>query len=155
MLIWRRELARKKDRPLFKILGNHNILTLVRKQPRSLDELTACKTLSTKQIHMFGHQLIEAIEIGLNVPDEGLPVYPRRRVPRISEAASRKVRRLKEWKEAKADSLAIDPALVLNKTQIMDIVKTKPIDVQDLNGIGGMKAWQVREFGEEIMGCLS
>jgi len=103
---------------------------------------------------MFGSQVLEAIERGFNIPVEGLPVYPRRRAPRISEAASRKVSRLKNWKEAKAKKLSIDPALVLNKMQIMEIVKKKPIDVQDLSNIDGLKAWQVREFGKEIMECL-
>ena len=37
----------------------------------------------------------------------------------------------------------------------MEIVKKKPIDVQDLSNIDGLKAWQVREFGEEIIGCLN
>ncbi len=154
VLIWRRETARKKDRPLFKIIGNHNILKLVHKLPRSKDELVESKTLSTKQLHMFGHQLIEAVERGLNAPEDDLPVYPRGRAPRISETASRKVSRLKNWKEAKAEKLSIDPALILNKTQIMEIVKTKPVDLQDLSDINGIKAWQVREFGEEIVRCL-
>ncbi len=154
VLIWRRETARKKDRPLFKILGNHPILKLVYKKPRSKAELIESKTLSSKQVHMFGQHLLEAIERGLNSPQDCLPVYPRRRVPRISEAASRKVKRLKNWKEAKAKQLFIDPALVLNKTQIMEIVKKKPIDVQDLSNIDELKAWQVREFGAEIIGCL-
>ena len=155
VLVWRRETARKKDRPLFKILGNHLILRLAHKKPRSKEELIESETLSAKQQHMFGQQLLEAIERGLNTADDCLPVYPRRRAPRISEAASRKVIRLKNWKEAKAKKLSIDPALVLNKMQIMEIVKKKPIDVQDLSNIDGLKAWQVREFGEEIIGCLN
>jgi len=155
ILVWRRGVARNKDRPLFKILGNHLILRLVHKKPRSNQELIDSKTLSAKQCHMFGQQLLQAIERGFDTPDNCLPVYPRRRAPRISEAAARKVGRLRNWKEAKAKNLCIDPALVLNKTQIMEIVRKKPIDVQDLNNIDGLKAWQVREFGAEIMGCLS
>ncbi len=154
VLIWRREMARKKDRPLFKILGNRHIISLVHKKPCSNKELIESKTLSSKQLHMFGSMLLQAIERGLNTPDDCLPVYPRRRSPRISEAASRKVGRLKTWKEAKAKSLSIDPALVLNKSQIMEIVEAGPVGLSDLNGIDGLKTWQFREFCEEIIGCL-
>jgi len=154
MLIWRREIARKKDRPLFKILGNHPILKLVHKKPRTTDELVESKLLSSKQLHMFGRQLLAAIERGLNAPDDDLPVYPRRRAPRISEAASRRASRLKSWKEARAKGLSIDPALVLTKMQIMEIVKTTPANLRDLGRIGSLKAWQIQEFGEEIIECL-
>ena len=154
VLVWRREVACKKDRPLFKILGNHQILKMVHKKPRSKEELIASKTLSAKQLHMFGPKILQAIDRGLNTTDDCLPVYPRKQAPRISEAASRKVTRLKKWKEAKAKKLFIDPALVLNKMQIMEIVKTEPVNVQSLSSINGIKAWQVREFGEEIIRCL-
>jgi len=155
VLLWRRETARKKDRPLFKIIGNQHIQKLVHKKPRSKEELVESKSLSSKQLHMFGHQLLEAIERGYNMPEDRLPVYPRRRTPRISEATSRKVRKLKNWKEAKAKKLSIDPALVLNKTQIVEIAKTRPVNVQDLTRINAIKAWQVREFGDEIIRCLN
>ena len=154
VLVWRRETARKKDRPLFKILGNQYILKLVQKKPRSKEELVQSESLSSKQLHMFGRQLLEAIERGLNMPEDDLPVYPRRRAPRISKATSRKVGKLKNWKEAKAKRLSIDPALVLNKAQIVEIAKTVPVNIQDLSRINGIKAWQVLEFGEEIIRCL-
>lgn len=154
VLIWRRETARKKDRPLFKVLGNHPILKLVHKKPRNKEELVECRSLSSKQLHMFGSQLLATIERGLNTPDDELPVYPRRRAPRISETTSRKVGKLKNWKETKAKKLSIDPALVLTKTQIVEIAKKTPANLQDLNAMNVMKAWQVREFGEEVIGCL-
>jgi ribonuclease D len=154
ILIWRRETARKKDRPLFKILGNHHILKLVHKKPRNTEELDESKLLSSKQLHMFGRQLLTAIQRGLNIPDDDLPVYPRRRAPRMSEAASRKAGKLKNWKEARAKKLSIDPALVLTKMQIIEIAKKTPANLQDLSGMNVIKAWQVREFGEEIIGCL-
>lgn len=154
VLVWRRETARKKDRPLFKILGNQHILKLAQKKPRSTEELAQSESLSSKQLHMFGRQLLEAIERGLNMPEDDLPVYPRRRAPRISKATSRKVSKLKNWKEAKAKRLSIDPALVLNKAQIVEIAKTKPVNTQALSKTNGIKAWQVLEFGEEIIRCL-
>jgi ribonuclease D len=154
VLAWRKQVARKKDRPLFKILGNRSILSLVRKKPRTMDALSTCDALSPKQINMYGHQVVAAVNQGLNTPDDLLPVYPRNRAQRISAATARLARRLKNWKETKAEGLSIDSSLILNKAQIMDIARVSPAAIDDLPQIESLKTWQIKAFGEEILTCI-
>jgi len=151
VLVWRKQTAQKKDLPLFKIMGNATISTLVRKKPQTLKELADCQALSAKQISMYGHQVVVAVSKGFKTPDDDCPFYPRKKTPRIPQTTARMARCLKNWKEAKADSLAIDPALVLNKSQIMDIAKKSPEAIHHLNDIASLKSWQIREFGAEII----
>ena len=154
LLIWRKRAAQKKDLPLFKIVGNNALLTLVRTKPQTRESLEASRALSAKQTGMYGRQLLDAIGKGLKTPGDCLPIYPRTRTPRLPESKIRIAKKLKMWKDKKAVDLAIDPALVLNKSQTMDIARVSPTDIRDLDDIASLKAWQVREFGEDILGCI-
>ncbi len=155
LLIWRKRAARKKDLPLFKIVGNNAILTLIRTKPQTMEALETSRALSAKQTGMYGRQLLDAIGKGLKMPDDCLPVYPKTRLYRLPESKIRIAKRLKRWKEKKAADLAIDPALVLNKSQTMDIARISPTVVRDLDNIASLKSWQIREFGEDIIGCIN
>jgi ribonuclease D len=154
ILSWRKQTARKKDLPLFKIIGSQSILTLTREKPQTEKKLAVCGALSNKQTDMYGRQLLTAIKRGLKIPQNKLPVYPRTRTPRMPESKIRIAKKLKQWKEEKAADLAIDASLVLNKSQTMDIARVLPSDVHDLEGIESLKTWQIQEFGADIIRCL-
>lgn len=155
LLTWRKRAARKKDLPLFKVIGNNALLTLVRAKPLTREDLEKSRALGIKQAGMYGRQLLETIGNGLKTPKDCLPTYPKTRAPRLPESKIRITKKLKKWKEKKATDLAIDPALVLNKSQTMDIVRIFPTDIRDLDDIASLKAWQIREFGEDIIRCIS
>ncbi len=155
LLIWRIRAARKKDLPLFKIVGNNTLLTLVRTKPQTRETLETSRALSARQIGMYGSQLLDAVDKGLKKPQDCLPVYPRTRVARLPESKIRLAKKLKSWKEKKAAGLAIDPSLLLNKSQTMDIVRISPGTVRDLYDIASLKSWQIREFGEDIIRCIN
>ena len=72
----------------------------------------------------------------------------------MPESKIRLANKLKNWKDKKAADLAIDPALVLNKSQTMDIARTSPSAISDLDDIASLKSWQVQAFGEEIIRCI-
>jgi ribonuclease D len=155
LLNYRKRAAHKKDLPLFKVIGNFSILTLAREKPQTKKALEACRALSAKQANMHGRQVIEAINKGLKIPDDQLPIYPRTRVPRMPESRIRLANKLKSWKDKKAAELAIDPALVLNKSQTMDIARASPSAIHDLDDIASLKSWQIQAFGEEIIRCIN
>ena len=101
LLIWRKQAARKKDLPLFKVVGNNSLLTLVRTKPRTRESLETSRALSAKQSSMYGPQLLEAIGNGLKTPGDCLPVYPKTRASRLPESKIRLAKKLKNWKEKK------------------------------------------------------
>ena len=65
-----------------------------------------------------------------------------------------RIKALKEWKNAKADELNIEPSLVLNKALISTIAVDNPRKTEDLYAIKEMKNWQIKEFGPEIISIL-
>jgi len=154
LLRFRKETAQKKDRPLFKIMGNDSILKLAETRPGSLEKIMNTEALSQRQLDIYGKDVIRVINKALNIPENMLPVYPRKKASLISEAASKRIETLKVWRDKKAVKLNIDPGLLLNKALINSIGVKRPVTKEELEAIIDMKNWQRREFGEEIIKIL-
>jgi len=154
LLECRRNIARKKDRPLFRIIGSRSLLDLAETRPTNLEQLEKTGTLSPKQIGMYGRQVLAAIGSATKIPPKDLPAYPRRKAPRMPAAAAERVKSLKKWRDRQAKKLSMDPALVLTKLLISTLAVQRPLKLADLSRIKDIKKWQIREFGEEIMEVL-
>jgi ribonuclease D len=150
----RREIARKKDRPLFRIIGSHSLLDLAESKPNNKKQLEKSGALSPKQIDMYGRQLLAVINSASKIPQKDLPVYPRRKAPRVPAAAAERVKSLRRWRDRQAQKLAMEPSLILTKSLISILAVQKPAKMSDLSRIQEIKKWQVREFGRDILAAL-
>ncbi len=151
LLLFRRETAKKKDRPLFKVMGNASILKLAETRPETLKKMIETQALTEKQADIYGKELLKIIDKASNVPKNTLPVYPGKNFSAISEPASKRIEAIKKWRDKKAIKLNIDPGLLLNKALIISIGVKNPVTAEELDAICDMKNWQKREFGEEII----
>jgi len=151
LLQFRRKVAQKKDRPLFRIFGSRSLLELAEKKPLDLKQLEKNGALSTKQISMYGRGIISAIENAMQIGQENLPVYPRKKSPRIPLVVAGRVKALRKWRDEQVDRLALDPALICTKALMSTIAQQKPCKVSDLGAINEMKNWQKKEFGQDIV----
>ena len=95
-----------------------------------------------------------AVSKGLKTNPENRPIYPKMRASRLPESKIRIAKKLKRWKEKKAADLAIDPALVLNKSQTMDIARISPAAIKDLEELTASKTGRFGVFGEAIIRCI-
>jgi ribonuclease D len=154
LLKLRKKTAKNKDRPLFKIFSNKSMLQLAESRPENLQKLKKLKALSARQIDIYGRSLLEAINRGLNMPENKLPVYPRTRVPVKKPEVTKRAKAIKNWRDKKAAMLEIDPALLLNKAMINTIAVQNPLERKDLKKIKNMRNWQREEFGKDITEVL-
>jgi ribonuclease D len=150
----RREIAQKKDKPLFRIFSSRSLLDLAEKKPVSLKQLEKTETLSTKQINMYGREIVAAIERAMKIPSKDLPVYPRKKTPRIPLTVAGRVKALRQWRDQQVKKLAIDPALICTKSLMRAIAQQRPLTLSDLSVIKEMKNWQRKEFGRDILAVL-
>lgn len=150
----RRQIAEKKDRPLFKVFSNKSILRLVQQKPTDRKQLEQSGALSKKQIQMYTDELLARIGEALRIPSAELPVYPRNKAPAIPPAVPGRIRTLKNWRNHKARTLGIDPGVLLNKTAIAAIALENPRTPAALETLPELRRWQVREFGEELVRYL-
>jgi len=154
LLQCRREIARKKDRPLFRIIGARPLLDLAETKPTDMKQLEKSGALSPKQIDMYGRQLNEVINSAIKIPQEDLPVYPRRKAPRVPASAAERVKSLRLWRDRQAQKLAMEPSLILTKSLISTLAVQKPAKMSDLSRIQEIKKWQIREFGRDILAAI-
>jgi ribonuclease D len=154
LLQCRRDIACKKDRPLFRIIGSHSLLNLAAAKPTDLKQLEKTGALSPKQISMYGRLVLAAINSAAKLPKKELPVYPRRKAPRVPAAAAERVKSLKQWRDRRAKELSLDPALILTRSLISTLAVQRPLELSDLSRINEIKQWQIREFGQEILAVL-
>jgi len=154
LLQFRKELAEKKDRPLFKIFGNDSLLRIARAKPRSLAHLERLNAVSRKQMGMYGSELVEIVKKAMEIPEEYLPLYPHKNGPVLSPEVPERVKSLKRWRDAKAQKLRMDPALICNKSLISTLSVKNPGTVKELEELQEMKKWQQKAFGKEIIEVL-
>jgi ribonuclease D len=154
LLGFRREIARIKDKPLFKIFGNRSIFELAGKKPLNLKQLEKTGALSARQIRIYGRGLLTVMQDAMSLSEDELPVYPRKKARRVSLAVTGRIKALRIWRDQQVQKLAIDPALICSKALISAIAVQRPLKLSELTSIKEMKHWQRKEFGREIVRVL-
>lgn len=150
----RQEVARKKDRPLFKVFSNRAALALAAACPMTLDALKETGVLSKHQSSMYGSHIVTCIQKAMEMPENTLPSYPRNRKPRPSADVSPRIKTLQEWRNTKSEALGMDAGLICNRSLATRLAVVNPSRVEEMNAIEEMKGWQKAAFGEEILAVL-
>jgi len=150
----RRKIAKKKDKPLFKIFSNRSMIQLAEAKPLNLRQLKKTDALSSMQIYTYGNVLIKAINKALNMPENKLPIYPRNKAPVEKPEVTERIKALKPWRDNKAKALEINPSLVLTNATINTLAIHNPLDKSDIERIKELKNWQKEEFEEDITAVL-
>ena len=154
ILCFRDQVARRRDRPHFKVLGNKQIIEIARIKPETKRDLAGIKGLSPKLIDHMGRSLIEKVKDGLSLPNEELPVYPKKTRKRLRSKEATRVNALKIWRERLAGKWGVDPALVCTNAQIRAIAIANPGEPENLICIEGIRKWQIKLFGLDICSVL-
>jgi len=155
LLQFRKQMAEKKDRPVFKILSNRTLAAIAVEKPTSFKQLETCGGLSATQLGMYGKALFNLTKMGMELPETDLPRYPRQSFPSVPAAFPRRLSALKEWRDQKAESLAMDPALICNKALMYAVAAVNPADETAIERVENIKKWQKKAFGAEIVSALA
>jgi len=148
-------IAKKKNLPPFKILGNAALLRLAEEKPSSRKAIQQSRILSGKQMSMYTEPVCQSVREGLGIKDTDLPVYPRPKRSPLSRKASLRVDALKQWRENAAGRLSMDAGLILPNALAVDIARENPQTVDQLDKICEMKDWQRKELGKGIVETIN
>ena len=151
LLEFREAQAQKSDLPPFKVLGNETLLELAMKKPLRLEEMETGKALSGKLIQRYGTRLLQEIHRAMAIPDEDLPVYPRKTWTDLPSLARKRVKALKTWRDMRAKDLGMEPGILLNNALINDLALKNPRSIKEMEEIPGLKKWRQNHFGREIL----
>ncbi len=150
----RKNAAKKKDRPLFKIISSKALMKIATQMPDSIEHLEISKALSKKQFQMYGAKVVKAVQEAKQIPTAKLPVYPRRKAPMVSPVVPKRLAAIKRWRDIEAEKLQLDPSLLFNKAQLTAISVKNPKTMADLEKVDGIKNWQKKEFGIPVLAAL-
>lgn len=155
LLGYRLHVARKRDRPPFKIFGNGPILEIARTKPRTQNELSAVHGLSPGQIRSLGSNLLACVEKAMDRPEDSLPMYPRTKAGRKDPHVTKRVGALKSWREKRAKDLHLDPPVLFTNAQLLAMAIACPSRPRDLAAVEGIRQWQRTAFGQEVCSVMS
>lgn len=151
----REELARKQDRPPFKILSNLALVRIARTQPRTLAELSALPGIGEWFIRRYGREALRAVERGQARPQRHLPKPPRGE-PQLNDNASReRYAKLKEWRKQRAEARGVESDVIVSNDALIQIARAYPKTQQELEAIAEVGEWRAHEYGEELLGVLN
>lgn len=154
LLQFRDQAARRRDLPLFKVMGNSQVMVLAKRKPVKMAELQNIRGFSPKQINQLGGAILKRVGPALALPENELPVYPRKRSEKISPKVGERMKRLKEWRDQRGSEMGVDPAIICTNAQAKTLAFSNPHIPDDLKDIMGIKNWQREQFGHEICGVL-
>jgi len=154
ILQFRSKIAKKNDRPLFRVFSNEAVMKMTEKKPTNKASLKKSNALGEKQMEMYGDTLGKTINEALKKKDRQLPVYPRQKTTHLSPGTHKRVKALKSWRDKRAKELKLDPAILFNKATLTVIAKKNPSFKKDLQEMSDIKSWRTAFFGKEIISVL-
>jgi len=145
LCIYRDQMARKLDRPAFKVLSDRILLSLASHCPRRREDLLAAG-MTPRQVRVFGKGVLRAIRQGLNAPPAHQPY-----APRPSEDYLLLIEALSDWRKDQARRMGVNSDVILPRSIMRKIARQNPSDLQTLGEIMREVPWRFEKFGESIL----
>lgn len=155
LLQWREGEGARRDRPVYKVLGNKALLELARRMPQDMHGLRGIEGLPPQLVDRFGKALLAAVARGRKIPEGELPIYPRQPRKERDPAREDRFKLLKKWREKAAVRYALDPGVLINNYALDALALANPRSVSELNKVAGLKGWQKTELGAGLLGALA
>ena len=145
---WRDALARKADRPPFKIMGNDAILDIAKEKPPTLRDLTQIRSVSRYHADRYGRELVAIVRRALEIPEAELPERNEPKPWIRDKQLETRINRLKTVRDKYARELKIDPSVLAARHILAAVATAGTLDVPT------MREWQKRVMGEELLRAL-
>lgn len=151
---WREELASRMDRAEFRILGNEALLALAMDPPVTQEALVAVKGVGRDTAERRGKAILAALRRAEQIPERDLPRLERPpRRPREPEVEAR-IARLKVARNVITARLGLEPGVVCSNSVLESIARRVPASLDELAQVPGVRRWQVRTIGEELLAAV-
>lgn len=151
LLAFRDRRARRQDRPPFKLFGNNLIKELVKAKPTSHVAIESIPGLPRNFMRQYANEALSAIQKALDLPKHRLPVYPKMPRPARNLKKEARMRRLKAWRDKRAKELDLEPGVLCNNALLDAVAARCPENLESLKAIPGMRRWQSRLFGQDMI----
>ena len=147
---FRESMARRMNRPSFKVMGDRTLLAIAQDAPKSQPALERVNELSIKQARRFGRGLVASVRRGVKAPP---PVMARR--PRPDNGFLNRYDAMRNWRKNKARSVGVESDVVLPKDLLSEIARESPSEQDSLAEIMVTVPWRLEHYGGEILDVIA
>jgi ribonuclease D len=146
---YRDEVARKLDRPLFKVFGDQTLLSIASELPKNLEQLGSLPGMSLNQVRRHGRKLLRVVQRGLQAP----PVFPTRQ-RRPDEGFTERLEALRTWRKNLAAEIGVGSDVILPRELMISLAEKGPQDEIQLAEALEAAPWRLEHFGDLILDVL-
>ncbi|NJD39328.1 MAG: ribonuclease D [Geobacter sp.] len=147
-------LARELDRPPFKVMPSEALLKVAEQLPKAVRDMNQIPGLTPRLLSRYGDQLLEAVRQALETPELQLPRYPRGK-GEPNPGIKARLALLKAWREQVSSRLELATGLLSPNWLLERIAEQQPETLKQLTEIPGIRRWQLRLWGEEMIETLT
>ena len=146
---WRDELARKADRPPFKIMGNESIVEIAKARPVTPRDLAQVPAVARYHSDRYGRELAAIVRTAMEIPEDELPQKGEPKAWIRDKALEARINRLKTVRDRFAKELKIDPSVLGARHILSSIATAGTLDVPN------MREWQKRVIGDALLAAIA
>ncbi|MFZ2490558.1 MAG: ribonuclease D [Thermoanaerobaculia bacterium] len=148
LYLWRDALARRADRPTFRVIGNESIIDIAKEKPPTVRELASIKSVSKYHSDRYGGEIVRLVRTALERPEESLPERGERKPWIRDKALEARIEKLKKVRDRFAKELGIEASILAPRHVLSAIATEGHLDVP------AMRNWQKSVMGEELKKLL-
>lgn len=140
---WRDGTARKRDKPLFRVLRDETLLALAKTPPASISELARTPGVPDSLVRSpAGHEIVQAARRGVSCPASDRPQVQVETRERLSPAVEARIAAIRQRRDEIAKSLELDPSVLASGKVVEEMAKrwetgADPWEVTEL------RQWQI------------
>jgi len=144
--LYRDQVARAVDRPLFKVFNNKLLLSIAAANPTSLDDLKKLPGINQSQVRRHGKAILQAVQRGLQAP-----IASPHRSPRPNEQYMARLEALRQWRKKTARQMGVESDIVLPRDLLYAITERNPRREEALAKVMHDVPWRLEHFGKQIL----
>lgn len=145
----REDLARRADRPPFKVLGDRVLLAIAQTLPADREALAALPGMTSGQMRRYGEALLAAVARGRKAPHPRPPAGER-----VDDAALARHEALRAWRKRTAAARKVESDVILPREVLWDIACAAPRTPEALRAVMDPLAWRWEAYADEILRVL-
>lgn len=148
LCISRDRIAERMNRPVFKVISDAILLDIARNLPEKDVDLAGLG-LTSKQIRLWGSEVLEAVKRGTVAP-----LVEREQSKRPHDAMLKRLQKLKNWRKKVAEDLKVESDIILPKAYLNRLAERPPKSLKDLESIMSESPTRFKNYGEQIYRLL-
>lgn len=149
----REELAEAADRPPFKVMGNHQLLLIAERRPKTEAQLSRIAGFNKPHVmRRVGSRVLDCVSRGLERVDD-LPrdLKPRRKVPREGRGPDQNIEEaLRDWRRKATARSGLTSLALLPNHVMLEVARVRPRRASEVEELEGMRTRRRAALAREI-----